>query len=664
MAQKEIKYLNKDFSGFRNDLIEFSKQYFPNTYNDFNESSPGMMFIEMASYVGDVLSYYVDSQFKEMLLAYAEDTKAIYDMAQSFGYKPKLSRPAFASIDLFQTVPSTGTGTSVRPNLDYGLVVSKDSTLSAGSSTTFRIREKVNFRYSSSFDPTEITVFEVDPSSKQPTKYLLKKSVGVVSGNITEEQFAFGDIEKYSRIRLGSSQVLEIISCTDSDGNEWTEVPFLAQDTIFDDIENNVKNDPEFSQYNDEAPYMLKLKKTPRRFTTFIRSDGYTELRFGAGISDSADEEIIPNPNNVGGDLPGSPSYLDKYYDPVNFLKTKAYGQAPSNTTLTIKYSYGGGIQDNVTAESINAFTNLVLENQENLNQTLVDDSKTSVAAVNPLPATGGKGAETPKELKENALAYFQAQGRAVTKEDYITRVYSMPPKYGAVAKAYIVQDEQLNVPNMQIETKLGSNIFVDERVVSELKNKDLSGTERLPNPMALNLYILGYNGNRQLTQLNVAVKENIKTYLSQYRLMTDAINIKNAWIINIGVKFSIIARRGYNKEEVVLKCIEEIKSWFNITKWQINQPIVIQELAYAISLVDGVGAVVPPKEDNPKNMTVLIYNKYESSKGYSGNIYDTNNAEKTGVVYPSLDPSIFELKFPNSDIEGMVVGDSIGNVD
>ena len=429
-------------------------------------------------------------------------------------------------------------------------------------------------------------------------------------------------------------------------------------------MENNAKNDPEFSQYNDEAPYMLKLKKTPRRFTTFIRSDGYTELRFGAGISDSPDEEIIPNPNNVGGNLPGSPSYLDKYYDPVNFLKTKAYGQAPSNTTLTIKYSYGGGIQDNVTAQSINSFTNLIIENQDNLTQTLVDESRSSVAAINPQPATGGKGAETPKELKENALAYFQAQGRAVTKQDYITRVYAMPPKYGAVAKAYIVQDEQLNVPNMQVETKLGSNIFVDERVVSELKNKDLSGTERLPNPMALNLYILGYNGNRQLTQLNVAVKENIKTYLSQYRLMTDAINIKNAWIINIGVKFSIIVRRGYNKEEVTLRCIEEVKKFFLITRWQINQPIVVQELAYAISVVDGVGAVVPPKDDNPKNMTVLIYNKHDSSKGYSGNIYDLNSAEKTGVVYPSLDPSIFELKFPATDIEGMVVGDSIGNVD
>ena len=664
MAQKEIKYLNKDFSGFRNDLIEFSKQYFPNTYNDFNESSPGMMFIEMASYVGDVLSYYVDSQFKEMLLAYAEDTKAIYDMAQSFGYKPKLSRPSFASVDVFQTVPSTGTGNNVKPNMDYGVVITENSTLSAGNGTTFRIRENLNFRYSSSFDPTEITIFEVDPSSNQPTKYLLKKSVNTVSGNITDEQFVFGPHKKYDRIRLGEKKVLEIISCTGSDGNKSYEVPFLAQDTIFDDIENNAQNDPEFSQYNDEAPYMLKLKKTPRRFTTFIRSDGYTELRFGAGISDDPDEEIIPNPNNVGGNLPGSPSYLDKYYDPVNFLKTKAYGQAPSNTTLTIKYSYGGGIQDNVTAQSINSFTNLTIENQDNLTQTLVDESRASVAAINPLPATGGKGAETPKELKENALAYFQAQGRAVTKEDYITRVYAMPPKYGAVAKAYIVQDEQLNVPNMQVETKLGSNIFVDERAVSELKNKDLSGTERLPNPMALNLYILGYNGNRQLTQLNVAVKENIKTYLSQYRLMTDAINIKNAWIINIGVKFSIIVRRGYNKEEVTLRCIEEVKKFFLITRGQINQPIVIQELAYAISVVDGVGAVVPPKEDNPKNMAVLIYNKYESSKGYSGNIYDLNASENTGIVYPSLDPSIFELKYPNTDIEGMVVGDSIGNVD
>jgi hypothetical protein len=657
-AQKEVRYLNKDFSGFRSDLIDFAKQYYPNTYNDFNESSPGMMFIEMAAYVGDVLSYYVDSQFKEQLLAYAEDTKTLFEMAQSFGYKPKLSSPSFTNLDIFQIVPAQGSGVNVKPNYSYALQVN-EGTLASSGTTTFRIRETVNFAYSSSFDPTTVSVYET--SGTAPTFYLLKKSVGVVSGNVVEEQFVFGDTKKYSRLILGSENVLEIISCTDSDGNTWKEVPFLAQDTIFDSIQNTAANDPELSQYSDEAPYILKLLKTPRRFTTFIRSDGRTELRFGAGVSDSFDEEIIPNPNNVGSTLPGSPSYLDKYFDPSNFLKTEAYGQAPSNTTLTIKYTHGGGLGDNATQDSITSLSEISLTLDETgLDSALVSTVRGSVAVTNPFPATGGKGAETIKQLKDNALAYFQAQGRSVTREDYITRVYALPPKFGAIAKAYIVQDEQLNIPTMQKEVK--SNLFMDERNLDQLKAQDAGSSNRLPNPNALNLYTLGYTNEKKLTTLNLAVKENLKTYLSQYRLMTDAVNIKDAYIINIGLKINFIARSGFNKDEVSLRLIERAKEFFNIDRWQVNQPIVVQELAYELSIVDGVGAIVPPNIDNPKNLSVLITNKYSTSDGYSGNIYDINYATKDGIVYPSLDPSIFELKYPNTDIEARAIGDSIGN--
>ena len=656
---KEIRYLNKDFAGFRAYLIEFAKQYYPNTYNDFNEASPGMMFIEMASYVGDVLSYYVDSQFKEQLLAYSTDQKNLYEMAQSFGYKPKLSTSSYGSVDIFHIVPSIGTGQNNRPNYNYALQINEGSLVDSTNGVTFRIRENVNFSYSSSFDPTIVSTYEVGGGG-EVSYYLLKKSVRVVSGNITEEQFVFGGAEKYPRLLLGNTNILEIISCTDSDGNTWKEVPFLAQDTVFDSVRNTAANNPELSQYNDEAPYLLKLLKTPRRFVTFIRGDGKTELRFGSGISDSADEEIIPNPNNVGSALPGSPSYLDTFFDPSNFLSTQAYGQAPANTTLTIKYSYGGGISDNVSSDTI---TNMKEFNYSldttTLDSGVVDIVTNSVGVTNEYPTSGAKGAESIQELKSNALAYFQSQGRAVTKEDYITRVYALPPKFGAVAKAYIVQDEQLNLPSFQKE--VSSNIFVDQRF-ADVKAQDVASSNRLPNPNALNLYTLAYDGSKTLTQLNVAVKENLKTYLSQYRLVTDAINIKNAFIINIGVKFNFIARAGFNKDEITLKCIERCKEFFNIDRWQINQPIIIQELAYELSLVDGVGAIVPPEQDNPKRLPVLITNKFSSSQGYSGNIYDIDYATKDGIVYPSLDPSIFELKYPNTDIEGRAIGDSTGN--
>ena len=307
-------------------------------------------------------------------------------------------------------------------------------------------------------------------------------------------------------------------------------------------MENVAANDPQLSQYNDTAPYLLKLLKTGKRFVTFIRGDGRTEVRFGAGMTDF-DEEIVPNPNNVGSSLPGSPSYMDTYFDPTNFLKTQAYGQAPSNTTLTIKYSYGGGIGDNVPVGQINAFSDLrITLDETGLNNGIVGIVKDSIAANNPYPSSGGRSAESVKELKENALAYFQSQGRTVTKEDYILRAYAMPPKFGAISKAYIVQDEQLNIPSMQEEVKA-----------------NVRAAEKVPNPLALNMYTLGYDGNKKLTQINLAVKQNLKRYLSQYRLMTDAVNIKNAWIINIGVRFNFICRAGFNKEEVTLRCIEKV---------------------------------------------------------------------------------------------------------
>tara|TARA_R110000744_G_scaffold160002_1_gene276206 strand:+ start:681 stop:2654 length:1974 start_codon:yes stop_codon:yes gene_type:complete len=638
---KEVRYLNKDFTSFKNNLIEFTKIYFPNQYNDFNESSPGMMFIEMASYVGDVLSYYIDNQFKESLLAFAEEKKTVYNMAQSLGYKPKLATAASVGLDIFQTVPATSTGTGdgyeTKPDLSYALNIKSGMELQSDSEISFVSTEDCNFKTSSSYDPMSVSIYE--SSGDTPVTYLLQKSVKASSGNVTTEYFQFNDAEKYKRIALANSDVTEIISCTDSDGNGWYEVPFLAQDTVFTDMENLQTNDDQLYTYADQAPYLLKLLKTARRFITFVREDGRTEIRFGAGTSDSPDEEIIPNPDEVGSSLPGSPSYLNTAFDPSNFLTTKAYGQAPSNTQLTIRYRYGGGVDHNVRANSLrNVQTSNVSFDDTGLTTALVTQTRNSIAVNNPLPAAGGRSLESIVEVKNNTLAYFQAQARAVTKEDYIIRVYALPAKYGNVAKAYIVQDSQL-------DSQSGANS--DNRII---------------NPLALNLYVLGFDAGKRLAMVNQAVKENIQTYLTQFRMVTDAVNIKNAYIINIGVSFTLLTKSGYNKEEVVLRAIQKIKDFFNIDKWQIGQPIVLADLAYQISLTDGVSAVVPPENNNPNGLPVLINNKFKESEGYSGNVFDIATATKGGVVYPSLDPSCFELKFANADIEGRVVGDSAGS--
>ena len=637
---KEVRYLNKDFTSFKDNLIEFTKIYFPNAYNDFNEASPGMMFIEMASYVGDVLSYYVDNQFKESLLSFAEEKRTVYNMAQSLGYKPKLSSAASVNIDVFQTVPATSAGSgasyTTKPDLNYAMNLKSGMELLSDTGVSFVTTEDCNFKYSSSYDTMTITVYE--SSDNVPVTYLLKKGIRASSGTVTTEYFTFNNAEKYKRIALGNKNLLEIISVTDSDGNKWYEVDYLAQDTVFTDMENTVKNDDTLYTYSDQAPYLLKLLKTTRRFTTYLREDGRSELRFGAGTSDSPDEEIVPNPDNVGSSLPGSPTYLNTAFDPSNFLATKSYGQAPSNTQLTIIYRYGGGVGNNIGANSLRSIQSADIELDEtSLNTSLTAVTKNSIAINNPTPAAGGRSAESIIEVKNNALAYFQAQQRAVTKDDYIARVYALPPKYGNIAKSYIVQDSQL-------DSKSGAN-----------------SEARIANPLALNMYLLGFDANKKLTTVNQAVKENVQTYLTQFRMVTDAINIKNAFVINIGVKFNILTKTGYNKEEVVLKAIQKVRDFFNIDKWQIGQPIVLADLTYQISLVDGVSTIVPPEDDNPNGHSVLITNKFKASSGYSGNAYDMVSATKDGIVYPSLDPSCFELKFPNVDIEGRVVGNTSG---
>jgi len=642
-VEKEIRYLNKDFSQIRNNLIEFSKQYYPNTHKDFNESSPGMMFIEMAAYVGDVMSYYVDSQFKESLLGYSEELRTLYSMAQTFGYKPRLSAPSNATLDVFQLVPAKGTASSIEPDYDYALNIPVGARIESSNGTTFRTIQDCNFKYNTTRSPRITSIFERD-SNQSPTFYLLKKQVKAESGVVTEEEFTFSSAEKYSSIKLSNENIVEVISCVDSDNNKWYEVESLAQDTIFDEVENTSDNDPSLSTHSSDVPYLLKLKRVAKRFTTFRRPDGKTELRFGAGVSSNPDEEIIPNPDSVGSNLPDSPSKILETFDPVNFLKTKTYGQAPSNTTLTIKYSYGGGINDNVPSEDITKIQgiNYVIDSTS-LSATTLDTVKQSVAFTNPEASSGGMGAESVEELRENIKAYFQAQGRAVTKEDYIVRTYALPDKYGNISKAYMVQDDQLSGTPQSSYTITEADIG---KPISELSN-------RIPNPLALNLYVLGYNSNKQLSVVNNAVKENLKIYLSRFRTITDAVNIKNAYVINFGINYKILTQPNYNQDEVLLKASNRIEEYFDIDRWQINQPIMLSDLSYEIAQVEGVASVT--------NITINTDNTYKVSEGYSGNAYDVIGATENNIVYPSLDPSIFELKYPGRDIIGSTEGTTTG---
>ena len=634
LVQKDVSLVGRDFGEFRKNLIEFSKNYFPNTYNDFNESSPGMMFMEMASYVGDVLSFYTDTQLRESLLSTAEENVNLFNIVNSLGYKPKNIIPAAVTMDVFQLVPATGVGDNVKPDFDYAMTVGANMIIGSTdySDVEFTTIASIDFAFSSSFDPTEISVYQIDENTNQPVYYLLKKQIKATSGKEKVKTFNFAAPKIYDKIKIEEENLVRIKNVTDSDGDTWTRVPYLAQDTVFEQIDNNEDNSTYLHQYSGDTPYLLELNRVPKRYITNFEDDGIMVIGFGAGISSNADEEIIPNPDNVGSALYAENQNLDTTLDPSNFLYTKTYGVAPQNTTLTVTYLIGNGIVDNVPAGDLVSVvsSNTIFKNEINLNKNLVSFCKQSIACSNPSAAVGGKTTESQEEIRQNAMAFFAAQNRTVTREDYVMRCYALPPQFGSVAKAYLVQDYQLE------------NSKVDGQYIN---------TE-IPNPLALNLYTCGYDNQKNLTALNPATKYNLKTYISYHRLLTDAVNIKDAHIVNIGVNFEIVVLPEFNSNEVLLRAIDRLKSYFDIDNWRINEPINLSKLYVEIDKVDGVQTVVRPDKDGKGGLQ--INNKFNGN--YSSNKYSIINATKGGVIFPPKDPSIFEVKFPNTDIRGQVI--------
>lgn len=608
---RDIKYLNKDFASFRANLIEYAKTYFPKTYSDFNEASPGMMFIEMASYLGDVLSYYIDDSLKESMMLYAEDKQNVIGLSQYLGYKPKVTTPSLVNISVYQLVPSIGSGANNSPDSRYYLRIKEGMLVASNANgTLFRTTELLDFN---EVDGREITVHETDILTGEPTFYLVKKFIKAISGTIKTVEQTFGTPEQYSKININDTNVIEIYDVRDSNGNKWYEVPYLAQEMVYIDYPTSEQTDTGLLPYKDSVANILKLLKTSRRFVSQVNADNTTTIVFGGGNSTASDETLIPNFKNVGLGLQSSIDRLGASFDPANFLKTRSYGQAPSNTTLTVSYLVGGGVQSNVPKGDLTVIQRIEFDEDSTVftpqQLSLYRKLKSTIAVENEQPATGGRGAETVDEIRENALANFASQNRAVTAKDYQIRALSLPPKYGGVAKAFC-----------------GPYGKEDSR------------------SFAINLYVLGYDVNKKLSTLNQAVKENVKTYLNEHRMLTDGVNIVDGFVINVGVDFEIRVYGGYNKREVLVACINRVTEYFNIDNWTFNMPINISELEFIMAGVEGVQSV-------PK---CVITNKCLGV--YSRHSYNTVEATKGKMVYPSLDPSIFEVKYPAKDIKGRVV--------
>lgn len=617
MANKvDIKYLNKDFSSFKSDLIEFARAYYPTVYNDFSQASPGTMFIDMAAYVGDVLSFYLDNQIQETFLQYAKQKNNLFGMSYMLGYRPKMTSVALAELDVYQQVPSLNVGGSYVPDFNYALAIEPGMVVKSNINNTlyYYCPEKIDFTRSSSMDPTDVTVYTVNGSGN-PTAFLLKKKTSAISGQLKTKTFSFSSAQRFTTINIQDTDIIGIVSAVDSDGNKWNEVPYLAQDYILNPVENTQANYPSLYQYSNQVPYMIQKVKVPRRFVSRFRSNESLDIEFGPGINTVADTAIIPNPNNVGlGTVNYPTTFISSAFDPTNFVTTQTYGLAPYNTNITFTYLAGGGAISNAqsgeltipvsfTATAGNpTYRNTVVTNNEN-------------------PAVGGADGDDVESIRLNAAAEFSSQLRVVTQEDYLARTLSMPQKYGKIAKVFVTKDDT---------------------TFTNYLNSDFSEKD----PVLVSLYVLSLNSSNQLVDPSEALMRNLDTYLSEYRMLTDAVKIKPAYVINVKLDFEIVTRPNYSNVDVIARCLETMKSYFDIEKWQINQPIILSNIYSTLDTIEGVQTV----------KKVSISNVSGESNGYSKYSYDISAATLNGVIYPSLDPSIFEIKYPDIDIQGRVV--------
>ena len=610
-VQRNIKYVNRDFNSLRDQLIQYTKTYFPTTYNDFTPSSPGMLFMEMAAYVGDIMSFYLDNQIQETFMQYARQTQNLYELAYLLGYKPKVTGAATTTLDFYQQLPAIGN----TPDFTYALTVQPNTLVKSTTNPaiTFITGDTLDFAFSSSTSPTEVSIYEINGTTVE--SFLLKKSINAISATVKTTTFQFGDPIPFATIELVDDNIIGIQSIVDSDGNTWYEVSHLGQDSIFDSIKNTNTNNPTYST-DSNVPFLLQTKEVANRFVSRFLNETTLQIQFGAGTANNSDEELVPNPNNVGLGLPFERDKLTTAFSPTNYIFTNTYGTTPSNTTLTVTYYVGGGVISNVPQNDLTTvISDTVKFNIPVSDATIRADIFNSLFVTNPEAASGGQDGDSIEEIRQNSLVNFQNQLRTVTVDDYLLRALSLPSIYGSIAKAYA-------------ETERLSDVQVGQ------------------SPASVALYITTYNRDKNLVKASDAIKRNLQTYLSEYRVINDTVVIKDAYIINIGINFEIITLPNYNSNQVLLQCINALKTFFNIDNWQINEPILLRDIYVTLDEIEGVQTV--------KNVEII--NKTGVGLGYSEYAYDTLGATINNVVYPSIDPMIFEVKYPDSDIQGRVV--------
>lgn len=598
--QLQIKYLNKDFQSFKRDLIKFAQAHQSGAFQDFNETSPGMAILEFQAYVGDVLAFYLDNAFTEIKQDTAQQLDNVVAFAKSLGYKPAGKRASTVTQTFYVEVPATSLAGQIVPNDLYSPVMRAGAQNQGPNGVTFETVEDVFFSASLPTDPRQVTASQFD-NNGNPTYFAIRKDTTMTAGKTVTDSFVLTDFQQFLTLQLSQPDVIEVLNVTDSEGNTWYEVDYLAQDTVFEYVPNTATD-------SDVVPYAMVLLPVPRRFITDMDPlSSKTSLIFGSGDGVSFDDQLVPNLADLALPLQGQPYFSSYAIDPQNFLKTRSLGLSPYDTVLTVTYRAGGGIVTNSPAGSINNVNSVELDfNVSDLDPGKQGAVVKSIETINVAQAQGGLDAETISEIKANSSAFFAAQNRVVTREDYMARILSLPAKFGAPEKVYVTQ---------------GSN------------NR------------SVNIHLLALDPNGHLTQATPTLTQNIATYLQLYRMLTDGVNILGTNIINLGVNFGIVCKPKADRNSVLAKALAVVSAYLATANMQPSTPISISDLSAQVQALDGVVSVY-------KMDIVNLANTNAQGLQYSSVTFDVA-ANTSNKILVCPENSIFEVKYPNNDIVG-----------
>lgn len=604
---RQRNYLARDFDGFRTVLLDYAKQYYPDKMQDFSEASLGGLFLDMAAYVGDSMSFYLDHLYGELNPESAVETVNIERILRNSGVTIVGASASVVEVDFYVEIPVLNDGT-LRPDPALIPTIKAGSTFLSDNSVQFILVDDVQFWYS---DPST-GLITVDPNVEigngkringNITTKVLKKSGICSSGEQTSESFSLSDFVSFRRLSLGEPNVSQIISVTDGLGNTYYEVESLTHDVVY----KNSLNTSNVSPYVKDT---LKIVPAPYRFMKEVSlGDRKTTLVMGGGSADSLEDDLIPDPSEFAIPLPFSQTFSRTRVNPQKMLQTTTLGVCASNTTLTVVYRHGGGLDHNVQPNSIRTITNLITVFPENPTPGKQVDVRNSIVVTNSKRASGGEDALTTDQLLALVPTIKNSQERIVTKEDMLARVYLLPSNFGRVFRAAITKN-----PN---------------------------------NPMASRLHVISRNADNQLIISPDALKLNLKRYLNAYRMISDAIDIVDASIINLELFFQIVVDPSLNKNALLQSILNDLIRQFDVTKFNIGQPIVISDVVATIFSKPGVIAV-----DNIKfnNLTGTVKNKQYSSIPFNVQVNTKNQ-----IIYPP-DGGIFEIKYPDINIVGRAV--------